>query len=324
MVAAATSMGGMMNPTLILQYVEWQQQPVGPKIWLQMLGREPLHGSNTKNRSMESQTISEDLGTEYLEDEYEMTWIQWYCSLWGHEVFAEVDEEFIRDGFNLFGLKPKISSSKYDKALEMILGPAPRQQDFHKKELVDTYQEASNLYGLIHARFITTPKGLVPMKEKFMQGVFGRCPRYLCDKQNVLPVGLTEELKQHRARVYCPFCQETYLPRMSAASQRSPTPSADIDDEDDDEDEGTAPNIDGAFFGPSFPHIFLLQYTALIPKVPPEPYVPKVFGFRIRGVKSVIQVKLEAGEYGKAYSLSETQDKRNAKTVNKDQCSTGT
>eukprot|EP01057_Protomagalhaensia_wolfi_P002607 Protomagalhaensia_wolfi_Nauph_80__2606@NODE_2752_length_998_cov_13_958290_g2157_i0_p1_GENE_NODE_2752_length_998_cov_13_958290_g2157_i0NODE_2752_length_998_cov_13_958290_g2157_i0_p1_ORF_typecomplete_len295_score48_85CK_II_beta/PF01214_18/2_5e62_NODE_2752_length_998_cov_13_958290_g2157_i097885 len=236
-----------------------------------------------------------------------MSWIQWYCSLYGHEVFAEVDEEFIRDGFNLFGLKQKISPAKYDKALEMILGPAPRQQDFTKKELVDIYQEASNLYGLIHARFITTPKGLLPMKDKYIQGVFGRCPRYLCEKQNVLPVGLTEELKQHRARVYCPMCQETYLPRMSGGSQRSPSPSADIDDEDDDEEEGTAPNIDGAFFGPSFPHIFLLQYTALIPKVPPEPYVPKVFGFRIKGVKSIIQIKLEAGEYGKAFRLENSE-----------------
>eukprot|EP01054_Gregarina_sp_Poly1_P002973 Gregarina_sp_Poly_1__2972@NODE_1832_length_3252_cov_230_314600_g1190_i0_p3_GENE_NODE_1832_length_3252_cov_230_314600_g1190_i0NODE_1832_length_3252_cov_230_314600_g1190_i0_p3_ORF_typecomplete_len281_score42_17CK_II_beta/PF01214_18/1_3e63_NODE_1832_length_3252_cov_230_314600_g1190_i023865 len=262
---------------------------------------------------------SEDLGSD---NDFDMSWIQWFCTLWGHEIFAEVDEEFIRDGFNLFGLKQKIA--KYDKALEMILGPAPRQQDFHKKETVDIYQEASNLYGLIHARYITTPKGLAPMKEKYLQAVFGRCPRYHCERQNVLPVGLTEELKQHRARVYCPMCQETYVPRACGPAHNSPTPSeykGDVDeDDDDDEEDAASNNIDGAFFGPSFPHIFLLQYTILIPKFPPTAYVPKVFGFRIKGVRSVIQAKLEAGEYGKAYAKNPNSDKR---SKSKDQSTSG-
>jgi hypothetical protein len=31
-------------------------------------------------------------------------WIQWFCSLDGHEFLIDIDEEFIRDAFNLFGL----------------------------------------------------------------------------------------------------------------------------------------------------------------------------------------------------------------------------
>jgi casein kinase II subunit beta len=36
-------------------------------------------------------------------------WVSWFCELEGHEFFAEVDEDYIRDCFNLYGLK-KITS----------------------------------------------------------------------------------------------------------------------------------------------------------------------------------------------------------------------
>jgi len=35
-------------------------------------------------------------------------WISWFCDLEGHEFFVEVDEECIRDNFNLHGLREKI------------------------------------------------------------------------------------------------------------------------------------------------------------------------------------------------------------------------
>ena len=37
-----------------------------------------------------------------------------------------------------------------------------------------------DLYGLIHSRFIVSPKGLAIMREKFLNGIFGVCPRVLC------------------------------------------------------------------------------------------------------------------------------------------------
>jgi len=33
-----------------------------------------------------------------------------------------------------------------------------------------------DLYGLIHARFILSPKGLSMMREKYLMGGFGTCP----------------------------------------------------------------------------------------------------------------------------------------------------
>ena len=32
-------------------------------------------------------------------------WITWFCEIEGHEFFVDVDEDFIRDSFNLYGLK---------------------------------------------------------------------------------------------------------------------------------------------------------------------------------------------------------------------------
>ena len=42
----------------------------------------------------------------------------------------------------------------------MILGEAPESEDLEKEEFSLIYQQAVDLYGLIHARFISTPKGM--------------------------------------------------------------------------------------------------------------------------------------------------------------------
>jgi casein kinase II subunit beta len=70
------------------------------------------------------------------------------------------------------------------------------------------------------------------MRAKYLNGVFGACPRVLCDRQLVLPVGMSEDLSISRVKVYCPKCEEVYVPRIKFV------------------------DIDGAYFGCSFPHIF--------------------------------------------------------------------
>ena len=44
----------------------------------------------------------------FEESETSGGWIQWFCELEGHEFFAEVDDDFVRDSFNLYGLKQYI------------------------------------------------------------------------------------------------------------------------------------------------------------------------------------------------------------------------
>ena len=96
-----------------------------------------------------------------------------------------------------------------------------------------------DLYGLIHSRFIILTRGLHMMRAKYLNGVFGACPRVLCDRQLVLPVGMSEDLSISRVKVYCPKCEEVYVPRIKFV------------------------DIDGAYFGCSFPHIFFQVISIL-------------------------------------------------------------
>jgi len=131
---------------------------------------------------------------------------------------------------------------------------------YNASRFLELNQEASDLYGLIHARFILTPRGLAKVYQKFLSGTYGYCPRALCDRQKVLPVGLSDQLKTSRFKVFCPRCEEVYLPKVRSV------------------------NIDGAYFGSSFPHVFLKHYPEAI-VLPPKiyHYEPKIYGFHIYG-----------------------------------------
>lgn len=195
-------------------------------------------------------------------------WIPWFCGLKGHEFFTEVEEEYIRDNFNLYGLRGRFQF--YDHALEMILSTeAPDEDDLADSEFLEIYREATDLYGLIHARYIVSPRGLQVMREKYLKGAFGTCPRVLCDRAHVLPVGTSEDLRAAQVKVFCAKCEQVYSPKSKYAE------------------------LDGAFFGTSFPQIFLQSYPTLVPIEVPRAFVSRVFGFRLHNKKSIITRKLE-------------------------------
>jgi casein kinase II subunit beta len=118
--------------------------------------------------------------------------------------------------------------------------------------------QARLLYGLIHARWIVTVRGLAKMVcilptpqllsfyscqlEKYKKADFGRCPRVLCQSQPLLPVGLTDVAFEKSVKLYCGRCEDIYSPKSSRHG-----------------------SIDGAYFGTSFPHMFFLAYPHLIP-----------------------------------------------------------
>ena len=41
------------------------------------------------------------------------------------------------------------------------------------------------------------------------------------------------------------------------------------------------PDIDGAYFGTTFPHLFFMTFPAMVPSPLARKYVPRVFGFKI-------------------------------------------
>lgn len=114
-----------------------------------------------------------------------------------------------------------------------------------------------DLYGLIHERYILSSKGLHKMRNKFLNGIFGACPRVLCDRQLVVPIAMSEDLSISRVKIYCPRCEEVYVPRIKFV------------------------DIDGAYFGCSFPHIFFQTFPELLPTAKQNKYVPKIYGFKL-------------------------------------------
>lgn len=173
----------------------------------------------------------------------------------GNEYFCDIDVEYITDKFNLTGLYSDVE--RVPQAIEVIT------DNLKSDELTEQQREtleynARLLYGLVHARYIITARGLQKMLEKYKNADFGYCSRVFCQLQHLLPVGLSDHIGVSAVKLYCPKCEDLYNPKSSRHSQ-----------------------IDGAFFGTSFPGMFLQAYPHLVPVHPTDRYVPKVFGFNI-------------------------------------------
>ncbi|TVY16039.1 Casein kinase II subunit beta-1, partial [Lachnellula arida] len=195
------------------------------------------------------------------------SWISSFCSLLGHEYFAEISEDFIEDDFNLTGLQTQVAM--YKEALEMILDVEPEDDDDEDEEeeeeegdesiegedhkvrrvapdrrhhrmasdLSVIESSAEMLYGLIHQRFICSRAGIQQMSEKYELGHFGVCPRTYCEGVRTLPVGLSDVPGEDTVKLFCPSCLDVYVPPNSRFQ-----------------------TVDGAFFGRTFGALFLLTF----------------------------------------------------------------
>ncbi|EKX74019.1 casein kinase II beta chain, putative [Theileria equi strain WA] len=220
------------------------------------------------NKTSEDIELLDNDSDSSEDSQSEVSWIEWYCNLKGNQYYIQVDEAFIRDEFNLVGLQYHVTC--YTRALQLILDHC--DNDYYDNE--DEYDDESNsdkgkqqvidssaqlLYGLIHSRFIITNKGMQLMMLKYKEKVFGTCPNFSCENTAVLPVGLVDAPSQHTAKVFCPNCNEVYHPPKNSRLGY----------------------IDGAFYGTTFAHLFLMVNESIIPRGPAYYYVPKVYGYRI-------------------------------------------
>ena len=156
-------------------------------------------------------------------------WISWFCSAPNHKYYAEIDEKFIEDPFNLSGLSSQVPL--YKETLEVILNMEPNDAMYSRIPDLSLLQPSAELlYGLIHQRYIITKDGMLQMVtsrkrsyclsinssllqlEKYKAGEFGKCPRFYCDGCHLLPCGQHDTPKQSNVRLYCPNCKDIYIP----------------------------------------------------------------------------------------------------------------
>lgn len=110
-------------------------------------------------------------------------WIANFLSKPENAFMCVVDEQFIRDGFNLFGLNEVVPG--FPVALRIVLGMIDNVTHAHRKS-----SGPEMLYGLVHARFVMTDLGVERILDKYDAGCFGNCPRINCKRPaHCLPVG---------------------------------------------------------------------------------------------------------------------------------------
>lgn len=186
------------------------------------------------------------------------SWISLFCSMFGHDYFVEVAPEFIEDDFNLTGLSSVVPF--FRDALDVILDLEP-EVPIKQTNAPLVEHAAELLYGSIHARYILTKAGLRAMAEKYEDNCFGTCPRYYCQGMHLLPIGRYDQPGIETVRLYCPNCNDIYLPSSSRYL-----------------------NIDGAFFGTSFAGMFMKMFPEIqrqCAERTKDQFELKLFGFKL-------------------------------------------
>lgn len=82
-----------------------------------------------------------------------------FISSRGNEYFCEIDEEYLMDRFNLTGLNTEVQYYQY--ALDLVTDVFDLDCDDEMRETIE--KSARHLYGLVHARYIVTTRGLTKM-----------------------------------------------------------------------------------------------------------------------------------------------------------------
>ncbi|KAI9795718.1 MAG: casein kinase 2 regulatory subunit [Sarcosagium campestre] len=183
-----------------------------------------------------------------------------FISSRGNEYFCEIDEEYLTDRFNLTSLNTEVQYYQY--ALDLVTDVFDLECDDDMREQIE--KSARHLYGLVHARYIVTTRGLAKMLDKYKKGDFGKCPRVMCEHYPLLPMGLSDVSNVKAVKLYCAKCEDVYNPKSSRHA-----------------------TIDGAYFGTSFHNILFQVYPALIPMKSIQRYEPRIYGFRVHAAAAL-------------------------------------
>ena len=166
-----------------------------------------------------------------------------------------VPEDFISDTFNVFGLSDQFPA--FNLCCDVITGKTSVHAFVHndQKKIIELLP---SVYGMIHQRFLLTNEGLEGVRKKFIKQIFGNCPRFECNSQPLLPIGLSSKIGVATVKTFCPRCREIFEPRPKNS-------------------------LDGAYFGPNMPHVFLdeMRLTTRERKKF-RPFVHTAFGFKLR------------------------------------------
>ncbi|KAF2745518.1 casein kinase-like protein subunit II beta [Sporormia fimetaria CBS 119925] len=210
----------------------------------------------------------DDFNSE-TDSDYTSYWRDWFISSRGNEYFCEIDEEYLTDRFNLTGLNTEVHH--YQLALDLVTDVFDNDCSDELRDQIE--KSARHLYGLVHARYIVTTRGLAKMLEKFKKADFGKCPRVMCDSQPLLPMGLSDVANQQPVKLYCARCEDLYNPKSSRHAV-----------------------IDGAYFGTSFHNILFQVYPAMLPPKTRRRYEPRVFGFKVHAAAALARWQFEQSQ----------------------------
>jgi hypothetical protein len=138
-----------------------------------------------------------------------------------HNWLSLVEPAFFEDAFNTYGIP--LAAADYQLALQVIRG------DQLDGAPPDARRLAETAYGYLHARYICTANGLRAMRRKFEAGVFGHCPRFRCDCQQLLLSASRPKLAAGRrrssARAAATSTARTRTSTAPRSGRRSPTSS---------------------------------------------------------------------------------------------------
>lgn len=253
------------------------------------------------------------------------------------DALLPIPREFLSDGFNLVQLGPIVEKavqamtlqgkdsssiqekenqsalsnlSLYKSALKLILEEADMTEDAsiaynHAIYSATQIQKAAEvLYSLVHARYVSSPRGLDTIRRMFLRNakinvqkksnehsasstiqnteigaIFGRCSRIQCKGTPFLPIGLSDrydigETEGHmrKAMRLCPCCRETFVMWDS--------------------------RVDGAAWGTSFAYLFLMtqgsnvfgKHYGKIPEIKDMSHSnsnDRIFGFPIHAAAAI-------------------------------------